>query len=182
VVINTTVARHDATYEQLQVQLFAVIASSAPNGSSISSTAGWSRSARARATRCCIPPESWWGRWQRSHAGSAGVSNSKGALPGLGRDCQVSSTASKTLSSTVRQASNTGPLKDKADLARGTLHHLPYPVARAGRRSISPDKANKVVFPQPLSCAPAATNSRRGPYSLTSSAPTYRLLARQNAY
>ena len=38
-----------------------VISSSAANGSSISSTAGSSASARASATRCCMPPDSWCG-------------------------------------------------------------------------------------------------------------------------
>ena len=32
-----------------------------PVGSSASSTAGWLMSARASATRCCCPPESWLG-------------------------------------------------------------------------------------------------------------------------
>ena len=38
------------------------LASSAPSGSSRSSTDGSSTSARASATRCCCPPDSWWGR------------------------------------------------------------------------------------------------------------------------
>ena len=38
-----------------------VISSSAPNGSSISSSAGENESARAIDTRCCIPPESCHG-------------------------------------------------------------------------------------------------------------------------
>ena len=38
-----------------------VISSSAPNGSSISRIAGSSASARAIATRCCIPPDSCHG-------------------------------------------------------------------------------------------------------------------------
>src|SRR5580692_12141825 len=38
------------------------LASSAPSGSSSSSTAGLSTSARASATRCCWPPDSWPGR------------------------------------------------------------------------------------------------------------------------
>ncbi len=36
-----------------------VISSSAPNGSSMSRIAGSKASARAMATRCCIPPDSW---------------------------------------------------------------------------------------------------------------------------
>ena len=39
-----------------------VISSSAPNGSSISSSGGWAASARAMATRCCMPPDSCHGR------------------------------------------------------------------------------------------------------------------------
>ena len=37
------------------------LASSAPSGSSSSSTRGSRTSARARATRCCCPPDSWCG-------------------------------------------------------------------------------------------------------------------------
>ena len=36
-----------------------VISSSAPNGSSISRIDGWNERARAIATRCCMPPDSW---------------------------------------------------------------------------------------------------------------------------
>ena len=46
-----------------------VISSSAANGSSISSTAGSSASARASATRCCMPPESWCGYFASKPAG-----------------------------------------------------------------------------------------------------------------
>ena len=38
-----------------------VISSNAPNGSSISRSAGENESARAIATRCCMPPESCQG-------------------------------------------------------------------------------------------------------------------------
>ena len=41
-----------------------VISSSAPNGSSISSSAGENESARAIETRCCMPPESCQGWWR----------------------------------------------------------------------------------------------------------------------
>ena len=36
-----------------------VISSSAPNGSSMSRIRGSNESARAIATRCCMPPDSW---------------------------------------------------------------------------------------------------------------------------
>ena len=38
-----------------------VISSSAPNGSSMSRIRGSNESARAIATRCCMPPDSWYG-------------------------------------------------------------------------------------------------------------------------
>ena len=38
-----------------------VCASTAPNGSSISSTRGSTASARASPQRCCMPPEIWYG-------------------------------------------------------------------------------------------------------------------------
>ena len=44
-----------------------VISSSAPNGSSISSSFGSNASARAIATRCCIPPDSSQG-WRSANA------------------------------------------------------------------------------------------------------------------
>ena len=40
-----------------------VCASSAPKGSSIRSMRGSLASARAMAVRCCIPPDTSWGRW-----------------------------------------------------------------------------------------------------------------------
>ncbi|AQA06407.1 hypothetical protein BVC93_14415 [Mycobacterium sp. MS1601] len=39
--------------------------SSAPRGSSMSNRPGVNTVARARATRCCWPPESWLGRFRR---------------------------------------------------------------------------------------------------------------------
>jgi hypothetical protein len=45
-----------------------VISSRAPKGSSISSSAGLRARARAIATRCCIPPESWLGRCEAKSA------------------------------------------------------------------------------------------------------------------
>ena len=36
-----------------------------PVGSSHSRIGGWLTSARAMATRCCWPPESWFGLWSR---------------------------------------------------------------------------------------------------------------------
>ena len=44
-------------------------ASRAENGSSRRISDGWGASARASATRCCCPPESWWG-WRPSNPSS----------------------------------------------------------------------------------------------------------------
>ena len=52
--------------------------SSAPSGSSSSSTAGRFTSARATATRCCWPPESWPGR--RSPNSSSPTSRSASSI------------------------------------------------------------------------------------------------------
>ena len=61
-VTNTTVmpvrAQMPSTSEFIRSR---VISSSAPNGSSMSSSEGEKARARAIATRCCMPPESWYG-------------------------------------------------------------------------------------------------------------------------
>ena len=51
-----------------------VISSSAPNGSSISRIDGSKASARAIATRCCMPPDSWYGWWWRKSPSSTSSS------------------------------------------------------------------------------------------------------------
>ena len=55
-----------------------VISSSAPNGSSMRRMAGSSASARAMATRCCIPPESCHGRCPAKSDSSTRRSISRG--------------------------------------------------------------------------------------------------------
>ena len=61
-----------------------VISSSAPNGSSISRSAGWAASARAIATRCCIPPESCHGMWSANSRQLHQVEHLERALATLG--------------------------------------------------------------------------------------------------
>ncbi len=61
-VTNTTAAPVSAAMRaSSDCRYSRVISSSAPNGSSMSSSRGCSASARAMATRCCMPPESWSG-------------------------------------------------------------------------------------------------------------------------
>jgi len=58
-VMNTTVLRRSIQMRCNSTFIASrVIASSAPNGSSIKSSAGSWISARTSATRCCMPPES----------------------------------------------------------------------------------------------------------------------------
>ena len=62
-VTNTTVVPVSAAMRSSSSCMCSrVISSSAPNGSSISSSAGRAASARAIATRCCMPPDSCHGR------------------------------------------------------------------------------------------------------------------------
>ncbi len=53
-------------------------------GSSASTSAGRLASARATATRCCSPPESWLGRWVRRSPRPSAVSRSRRARVGIG--------------------------------------------------------------------------------------------------
>ena len=83
-----------------------VISSSAPNGSSISSSFGCGASARAIATRCCMPPDSCPGRDPAKSASPTSSSSSaararRSALP---TPCTCS--GSSTFSATVRHSSS----------------------------------------------------------------------------
>ena len=57
-----------------------VVESSAPVGSSQSSTAGRLAMARAMATRCCWPPESCAGKWSRRSVSPTSPSASSGVM------------------------------------------------------------------------------------------------------
>ena len=61
-----------------------VISSSAPNGSSISSSGGWAARARAMATRCCMPPESCHGMCSAKSPSLTSSSISIARVPALG--------------------------------------------------------------------------------------------------
>ena len=82
-----------------------VISSSAPNGSSISSSAGENESARAIETRCCIPPESCHGWWFSKPVSSTSSSISLDALArGAPAPSRASRAAARCSSPTVRQS------------------------------------------------------------------------------
>ena len=89
-----------------------VISSSAPNGSSISSSAGENESARAIETRCCMPPESCHGWWFSNPVSSTSSSISLDALRRACARLQPSiSSGSEMFFATVRQSKSTAAWK-----------------------------------------------------------------------
>ena len=81
-----------------------VISSSAPNGSSIRRSAGSKESARAIATRCCIPPESCHGRWPSKPVSSTSPSISSTRSARRLRSQPSISSGSAMFFATVRQS------------------------------------------------------------------------------
>ena len=83
-----------------------VISSRAPNGSSISSSAGWAARARAMATRCCIPPESCHGRCSAKSPSLTSCSISIARCRRLDLSQPFSSSGSSTFFTTLRQSNS----------------------------------------------------------------------------
>ena len=81
-----------------------VISSRAPNGSSIRSRPAPAASARAMATRCCMPPDSSQGRWSAKSASFTSSSISLARADRFAFDHPRSSSGSSTLRATVRQS------------------------------------------------------------------------------
>ena len=84
-----------------------VISSRAPNGSSISSSAGSNESARAIATRICMPPESCHGWWSPKPCSSTRRSISSTRSFRFARSYPSTSSGSATFFETVRQSKST---------------------------------------------------------------------------
>ena len=105
-VTNTTVAlvasqmRSSSRFSRSRV-----ISSSAPNGSSIRISAGLKMSARAIATRCCIPPESCHGWWLLEPGQLDELEQLRARARPASRAIQpIISSGSETFFSTVRQS------------------------------------------------------------------------------
>jgi hypothetical protein len=81
-----------------------VISSSAPNGSSMSSSAGENESARAIETRCCIPPESCQGWWSAKPCSSTSSIISATRSARFARSHPSSSSGIAMFFATVRQS------------------------------------------------------------------------------
>ena len=84
-----------------------VISSSAPNGSSIRSNAGSNASARAIATRICMPPDSCQGWWSPNPCNSTRLSISSTRCLRFVRSQPSISSGSATFFATVRQSKRT---------------------------------------------------------------------------
>ena len=144
-----------------------VMASRAPNGSSMSSTsASWAR-ARARATRWRMPPESSWGRWSAEAAEVDELEQLVGPAPALGL---------------ARRPAAAGPARRCLRRQPGEQRRLLEHQRRCGRRpstvpavgwSSPATRLSRVVLPQPE--APTRqTNSPGATSSETRSRATHR--------
>ena len=116
-----------------------VCASSAPNGSSISRMRGWLASARAIATRCFMPPESWCGIGVREVAQAD-------ELEPLARLCvgAVDVRAAQLAARTSRSAS---PSARETACSSGTPCRDPDPGPRTGSPSSSTSPRGRLLEP-----------------------------------
>ena len=128
-----------------------VMASSAPNGSSISSSGGSSSSARQSAARCCMPPDS-----------SRGSLSPKPFSPAMSRSCSAracrapaslpaSSAGSSTFCRIERHFSSTGAWKTMPMSGMGARTARPATVTVPTVAGRSPaTMRSRVDLPQPL--------------------------------
>ncbi len=158
-----------------------VSASSAPKGSSISSTRGSCSSARQMATRCCMPPESSRGS-RCSKPASPAVASSARARASVSPPARPISRSGKvTLRSTSAQGSSVAAWNTIAVSARGSVTARPSSTTCPALGRASPATSRSSVdLPQPE--APTmATNSPAATWSETSrsaSTPPKLLLTR----
>jgi len=155
-----------------------VIASSAPNGSSISSSAGSWTSARASATRCRMPPDSSCGYLSSNPVRPTSARSSSARRRYVARSSRSTTTGSITFSSTVRHGSNTGSWNTIPTLRLGPLMRRPSSSTlpdEAARRP--PRMRSNVVFPQPEGPT-IVTNSPSAMLSVTSASARIREPAR----
>ena len=163
-----------------------VSASSAPVGSSASSSDRPPATARAMVTRCCSPPDSWAGnrprtapRLSESSRPCAPASAARGFTPS-------SSRASATFSAAVSPASRLASWKTKPICCRSTAASpassrlaRSRPASRTRPevgRSSPPASRSRVDLPEPLgpitaTNSPAPTRSETSSSALTRSAP-----------
>src|SRR3954447_11718988 len=130
-----------------------VISSSAANGSSISSTAGSSASARASDTRCCMPPDSWCGYLVSNPVRPTTRISSSILAPSRGAPRPAARSRSRpmllaTLSQGIRFACwNTRPMRPAWRKLRGATPPI-VTIPRVGAIR-SATTLSKVLLPQP---------------------------------
>src|SRR6266508_292260 len=151
-VTKTTVLRRSLqTRSSSRPSSSRVIASSAPNGSSISSSGGsWIR-ARQIDTRCCIPPESSRGRLLSNPPRPTSSMRRSASARYRPASHPMISMGNRTLSSADRQGSSTGLWKTIPTSRDGPSTGWP---ARSTRPSVGgrrpPISFSSVLFPHPL--------------------------------
>src|SRR5262245_29045925 len=129
-----------------------VCASSALNGSSISRMAGSMASARARLTRCCMPPDSWCGNCSLAAPSPTSWSNDWARSPRWRRGTPWSSRPNSTLARADRHGSRFACWNTKPRSRPVPATGLPSTRISPASRRIRPwMMRNSVVLPQPLS-------------------------------
>ena len=145
-----------------------VNSSRAPNGSSNRRISAPVCNKRANATRCCMPPDNWRGKWNsksfrptRCSAWIALLRSSSVILP-------VSSDGSRTFSTAVRHSKRTGFWNIIPISVRGSVTSFSLTLTEPDVFSISPATSlNSVDFPQPL----GPTKDMKSPSLILNDAP-----------
>ena len=157
-----------------------------PVGSSAQTIAGFATRARAIVTRCCSPPDIWFGSWLPRWASPTWSSMSRaatracrGGLPTRRRGSSTFSTAEKT---GIRLNDwNTNPIdRARCSVRSASLmakRSRPATVTRPLEMSSSPERQfSSVVFPDPdgpmtATNSPAATERSRSTSAGTETSP-----------
>ena len=159
-----------------------VSSSSAPNGSSISSSDGDGTSARQSATRCFMPPESWCGRLVAKAESPTRSSNSSARFFAAASLRPAISIGNSTLASTVRHGSRFGVWNTKPKSSCGPTTSRPRMVTRPSLACVMPaTMRSSVVLPQPLGPSSEISSPCWKVQETSSSATTRRRAARGGA-
>ena len=152
-----------------------VISSRAANGSSIKSSGAPSATARTRATRCCMPPDSSWGRRRRSRRGRPGRAARGCWAVACAHARRLTSRSRRALASTVRHGSRAGDWGTKpmrfSDRATCGLDPSTDTLPAVGSTS-PPTMRRSVVLPLPdgpstVTISPDSMVRSRGPSAST---------------
>jgi len=101
--------------------------------------------------RCCMPPESWLGRWFSKPASPTSFSSSIARCRACARGRLSNSAGSMTFFSAVRHGRSWAAWKTMPTSRRGPVMGVPFINATPEVGSISPAMMrSRVVLPQPL--------------------------------